>query len=126
MATVVSVPATGNPEIDGLLGGTRWSGGVVTYSFADSPSDYVANYGFGEPTDPSFSQIPATLQVAINYAVTLIAGYTNATIQFAGSDAADIMVAQSSVPDPHLGLTFQIPLSRKAVTSGSERPTTIS
>ena len=44
--------------------------------------------------------IPATLQVAINYAVTLIAGYTNATIQFAGSDAADIMVAQSSVPNP--------------------------
>jgi hypothetical protein len=100
LATVISVPATGNPEIDGLLGGTRWSGGVVTYSFADSPSDYGANYGFGEPTDPSFSQIPATLQVAINYAVTLIAGYTNATISFAGSDAADIMVAQSSVPNP--------------------------
>ena len=34
------------------------------------------------------------------YAVALIQGYTNATIQFAGSDGADIMVAQSPAANP--------------------------
>ena len=35
MASVVSVIATNNAEIDGLLGGTKWSG-TITYSFPTS------------------------------------------------------------------------------------------
>jgi serralysin len=97
LATAVSASATNNPEIDGLLGGTKWSG-TVTYSFPDSPSDYVAGYGQGETA--GFSQAPLVMQQAITYAVALIASYTNITIQFAGANSADIAVAQSPAANP--------------------------
>ena len=99
MATAVSASATNNPEIDGLLGGTKWSG-TITYSFPDSSSDYIAGYGDGEPVAAGFSQAPLAMQQAITYAVALISGYTNATIQFAGTNGADIAVAQSSAANP--------------------------
>jgi hypothetical protein len=99
LATAVSASATNNPEIDGLLGGTKWSG-TITYSFPDSSSDYVAGYGDGEPVAAGFSQAPLAMQQAITYAVALISGYTNAAIQFAGTNGADIAVAQSSAANP--------------------------
>ena len=40
------------------------------------------------------------MQAAINYAVGLILSYTNANIQYAGTDGADIMVAQSPAANP--------------------------
>ena len=90
---------TNNAEIDGLLGGTKWTG-TVTYSFPDSPSDYVANYSTNKEPVTGFSQAPAAEQQAINYAVALILSYTNASIQFAGTNGADIRVAQSSAANP--------------------------
>ena len=100
MATAVSVSATNNAEIDGLLSGSAWSG-TVTYSFPDSPSDYATNYfGNGEPTTTGFLSAPVQMQAAINYAIALIQGYTNASIQFAGTNGADIMVAQSPAANP--------------------------
>ena len=99
MASVVSVVATNNAEIDGLLGGTKWSG-TITYSFPTSPSYYAAGYGYGEADDPGFSPVSAALQSAVQYAIGLIASYTNANIVFAGSGSADIMVAQSPVANP--------------------------
>ena len=42
MATAVSVKATGNPEIDGLLSGSAWTG-TITYSFPASSSVYPAS-----------------------------------------------------------------------------------
>ena len=99
MATVVSVAATHNPEIDGLLYGTKWSG-TVTYGFPNSPDAYVAGYGSGEPLAPGFSQVPVAVQQAITYAVGLVMSYTNLNIQFAGANAADIAVAQSSAANP--------------------------
>ena len=100
MATATSVARTNNAEIDGLLGGTKWTG-TITYSFPDSPGDYSANYqGHGEPTTSGFSAAPFQMQQAIVYAIGLISSYTNATIQFAGADGADIMVAQSPAANP--------------------------
>lgn len=100
MATAVSVTRTINSEIDGLLGGTKWSG-TITYSFPDSPTDYSASYyGNGEPTTSGFAQAPYAMQLAINYAISLIAGYTNASIQFACSNGADIAIAQSPAANP--------------------------
>ena len=40
------------------------------------------------------------MQQAITYAIGLIASYTNATFQFAGTNSADIAVAQSSAANP--------------------------
>lgn len=98
MATARTATATGNPEIDGLLIGSKWTG-VLTYSFPDSSSDYIAGYGNGEPTT-SFAPVPAAIRQAIDYAVGLIAGYTTLSIQYAGTDGADVMVAQSSAANP--------------------------
>ena len=99
MATAVGVTQTNNPEIDGLLWGSKWSG-TISYSFPDSPSDYSASYGNGEPTALGFSSAPAAMQQAINYAFSLIAGYTNASFQYAGTNGADIAIAQSSAANP--------------------------
>ncbi|MCP3445724.1 FG-GAP-like repeat-containing protein [Bradyrhizobium sp. CCGUVB14] len=99
MATSVNVSATNNAEIDGLLAGSKWSG-TISYSFPDSPGDYVNPYagGSGEPTAIGFASAPSQMQAAINYAIALIQSYTNASIQYAGTNGADIMIAQSSLP----------------------------
>jgi hypothetical protein len=99
VATAVSVTRTNNPEIDGLLGGTKWTG-TVTYSFPDSPSDYLAGYSSSKEPTTGFSQAPAAEQAAINYAVGLILSYTNASIQYAGTNSANIQIAQSSAANP--------------------------
>ncbi|WFU18942.1 M10 family metallopeptidase C-terminal domain-containing protein [Bradyrhizobium sp. CB3481] len=100
MATAVGVTQTNNSEIDGLLGGTKWSG-TISYGFPDSPSDYPANYyGNGEPTTSGFASAPAAMQQAIIYAISLIAGYTNASFQYTGTNGADIAIAQSPAANP--------------------------
>jgi serralysin len=101
LATSVNVSATNNADIDGLLSGSKWSG-TITYSFPDSPSDYSSPYsgGSSEPTSAGFASAPSQMQAAINYAIGLILGYTNASIQYAGTNGADIMIAQSSKPNP--------------------------
>ena len=101
MATAVSVSATNNAEIDGLLSGYKWTG-TISYSFPDSPSDYSNPYygGSSEPTTSGFASAPTQMQAAITYAIGLILGYTNATIPFNGTGSADIMVAQSPSANP--------------------------
>ncbi|WP_247299456.1 M10 family metallopeptidase C-terminal domain-containing protein, partial [Bradyrhizobium sp. 87] len=101
MATAVTVSATNNAEIDGLLSGYKWTG-TITYSFPDAASDYANPYsgGDGEPTTSGFAPAPSQMQAAINYAIGLILGYTNANIQYAGTNGADIMVAQSPAANP--------------------------
>ncbi|MBH5403089.1 M10 family metallopeptidase C-terminal domain-containing protein, partial [Bradyrhizobium sp. CNPSo 4010] len=101
MATAVNVSATNNAEIDGLLSGVKWSG-TITYSFPDAPSDYSNPYygGSSEPTTSGFASAPSQIQTAINYAIGLILGYTNANIQYAGTNGSDIMVAQSPAANP--------------------------
>jgi serralysin len=99
LANAVTVSATNNADIDGLLSGAKWSG-TISYSFPDSPSDYVNPYvnGNSEPTSSGFASAPSQMQAAINYAIGLILGYTNASIQYVGTDSANIMIAQSSKP----------------------------
>jgi serralysin len=101
LATSVYVSATNNAEIDGLLSGYKWSG-AITYSFPDASSDYVNPYsgGYSEPTTSGFASVPSQIQAAINYAIGLILGYTNADIQYAGTNGADIMIAQSPAANP--------------------------
>jgi hypothetical protein len=99
LAVAVSVTRTNNAEIDGLLAGTKWTG-TITYSFPDSPSDYVAAYSSMKEPTTGFSQTPAAEQVAVTYAVSLILSYTNASIQYAGTNGADIQIARSSAANP--------------------------
>lgn len=99
MASVVNVTATGNPEIDGLLSGVKWTG-TVTFSFPDSPSDYEKNYGYGEPNAKGFQQISAAEQAAMFYAVSLVESYTLLDLSYAGTNSADIRIAMSSAANP--------------------------
>jgi serralysin len=101
LATTVSVSATNNADIDGMLAGVKWTG-TITYSFPDSPSDYPNPYtgGHNEPTTMGFAQAPSQMQSAINYAIGLILSYTNVNINYAGTNSADIMVAQSPAANP--------------------------
>ncbi|WP_439361155.1 M10 family metallopeptidase C-terminal domain-containing protein [Bradyrhizobium sp. DASA03007] len=101
MATAVTVTKTNNADIDGLLSGYKWSG-AISYSFPDSSSDYANPYtgGSSEPTTSGFASAPTQMQTAINYAIGLINGYTNANIQYAGTNGADIMIAQSPSANP--------------------------
>lgn len=101
LATAVTVTKTNNSEIDGLLSGYKWSG-AITYSFPDAPSDYANPYSGGnsETTRSGFASVPSQIQAAINYAMGLILGYTNADIQYAGTNGADLMIAQSSAANP--------------------------
>ncbi|WP_375313595.1 M10 family metallopeptidase C-terminal domain-containing protein [Bradyrhizobium sp. A5] len=101
MAISVSVSKTNNAEIDGLLSGVKWSG-TISYSFPDSPSDYINPYsgGSSEPTTSGFASAPSQMQSAINYAIGLILGYTNASFQYNGTGSADVMIAQSPSANP--------------------------
>jgi serralysin len=101
LATAVSVSATNNADIDGLLSGVKWSG-AISYSFPDAASDYTSPYsgGSSEPTTSGFASAPSAMQSAINYAIGLILSYTNATIQYNGTGSADIMIAQSPSANP--------------------------
>lgn len=101
MANAVNVSATNNADIDGMLSGYKWSG-TITYSFPDSPSDYPNPYSGGgsEPTTSGFASAPGQMQAAINYAIGLILSYTNADIRYAGTNSADIMIAQSPAANP--------------------------
>jgi len=100
LATAISFNATNNSGNRRPACWHPWSG-PITYSFPDSSGDYSADYfGNGEPTTPGFSAAPVQMQQAVTYAVALINSYTNANIQYAGTNGADIMVAQSPAANP--------------------------
>ena len=99
MATVGTVGATGNADIDGLLSGYRWNG-VLTYSFPDSAGDYGAGYGDGESTATGFAQVSAAQQAVMHSAFEMVAEYTNLAVEYAGTNSADIRIAQSSAANP--------------------------
>jgi serralysin len=101
MATATTVTKTGNPEIDGLLWGTKWTG-PLTYSFPDSSGDYRSPYSGTAYNEPTHGFTPASdgVQDAITHAAGLVSQYTNLSIQYAGNDYADIMVAHSSSANP--------------------------
>ncbi|MDR2213193.1 MAG: M10 family metallopeptidase C-terminal domain-containing protein [Pseudomonadales bacterium] len=100
MATAYTVNKTGNPEIDGLLSGTKWERLVtlVTYSFPDSSNLYSYPEEAKEPSI-GFAPAPSQFQTAIDYAVGLIMQYTNAVFLNVATAHADIMVAQTTLRD---------------------------
>jgi serralysin len=108
-ATTLSVGRTGNQDIDGLLYGSRWSG-QVTFSFPDSPSDYdrttfEQNYGFAGATLAQVQAVRYALLGGVPHgggnaglSGAGVAQFTNLAIADAGSNGADIRIAQSSLP----------------------------
>ena len=124
MATAVSQAATGNPYIDGVLSGVKWSG-TVTYSFPDSPSDYPGmGYGSGEPFN-DFKQVSARNRPPFTRSCSMIGNFTNLTISFAGTDGADIRLAHSDDANPTAYAYYPSNAANgMAATSGSATITT--
>jgi serralysin len=107
-----AVAASGNQDIDGILSGVRWADGFITYSDPNSTADY----GGGYPSPASlngFSQVSAQQMVAVHFGLNSaiftqpigaagfgVEGFTNLTIDYAGSGsgAGTIRVANSSDP----------------------------
>jgi hypothetical protein len=95
----VSVSATGNSEIDGLLEGVKWSGSSITYSFPSSASVYPAGYGAGE-SSAGFAPLSLQEQQVVTRIMAAVSGFTDLNITFAGTGAADIQLAHSSDANP--------------------------
>ena len=95
MAVAVTIGLTGNPEVDGLLSGDKWTG-LVTYSFP------TARYGDATSTKYSFAPVTTSQQhAAIDWALTEIQSFTNISLSNSGtSTSADIRFANSSVANP--------------------------
>lgn len=105
-----TVGATGIQNIDALLSGLKWSG-PITYSFPDSALDYEAGYmeagnGFAQI---SFSQMQAARYLLEGYSPyaggpRMVLGgieqFTNLVLTDAGSNGADVRIAQSLSADP--------------------------
>lgn len=107
--TTVAVAASGNQGIDGLLAGSRWADGFITYSFPDAAADYGAGY---PEALTNFQQINAAQQLAAHFALNTTAytqpaaalgfsieGFTNLGITFTTTDnAGTLRFANTSDP----------------------------
>ncbi|WP_306768074.1 DUF4214 domain-containing protein [Bradyrhizobium sp. MOS002] len=94
-----AVAATGNPDVDGLLSGYKWTGTTVTYSFPSSASVYPTGYGWSEPND-GFSPLSVTEQNLVKAIMGQVSALTNLNLVYAGTGSGDIQLAHSSDANP--------------------------
>jgi len=64
----LSVPATGDARIDGMLSGVKWNLVTATFSFPDEATDYEASYPGNAPNE-GFAQISAQQQALLRLAM---------------------------------------------------------
>ncbi|MGD9502765.1 MAG: M10 family metallopeptidase, partial [Methyloceanibacter sp.] len=78
MPATSSVTPTGNLYIDGVLNGTRWASGSLTFSFPSDASYYGSSYGIGQPTN-NFAAFNAEQQAATRTILQSYASVANLT-----------------------------------------------
>ncbi|WP_134724880.1 M10 family metallopeptidase [Paracoccus luteus] len=107
--TTVAVAASGIQGIDGLLAGTRWADGFITYSFPNSTADYQAGY---PEALSNFGMVNADQQRAAHFALNqatytqpaaasgfAVEAFTNLGIDWNATDSAGtIRLANTSNP----------------------------
>lgn len=117
--TTTGVPASGDQRIDGLLYGTRWSGGFISYTDPDSSADYQGGYSYDSNgnsvsvQNEAFGQFSSQQMIAAHFALNQATytqpvgaagfsaeAFTNLTIDYgtAGSGAGTIRLGNSSDP----------------------------
>ncbi len=109
-----SQAATTNQNINGVLSGSKWGGGTLTYSFPTAASQYESGYSetaiFGEAT--------AALKTATRFAMSLVSEYTNlVTQEVAPTTTADVRSAFSNSANP-TAYAISRRTARRAATSG--------
>lgn len=96
--------ATGDQNINGLLSGSRWGGGTVTYSFPTAANLYEGSYSYDNEPQNSFMSAPEAVRVATRAALNLVSQYTNLiTTEVAPTITADIRSAFSGDPSTAWG-----------------------
>src|SRR5215470_19264602 len=96
MATGSSiVGATGNQDVDGLLGGVKWNDNNVLFNFPSSAAYYPGDYGTVQAPDGTQVNFPAgfvavstSFQNMVRKALGEYAAVTNLTFAEVASDAA--------------------------------------
>lgn len=76
MTYAVNYPPTGDPAVDALLDGSKWSSGDLTYGFPATSASYGANYGDGEPNN-GFTPFNAVQQAAVRTVLADYASFAN-------------------------------------------------
>lgn len=124
--SVEAVVASGYWYIDGLLAGTRWSDGRISYSDPDSSFDYQPGYyyDFGIYDGLSvqlngFLPLSAQQQVAMHFALNealytqpagaagfSVEGFTNLAIDYAGSGTGSGSIRLANSYDPDTAYAF--------------------
>ena len=105
MPSTSTVSPTGNPSIDGVLAGTKWAVGSLTFSFPTDPALYGANYGAGEPLN-AFQAFTAVQQAAVrsvlqNYSAVANMKFTEVTES--ATQSGDLRYAESNAPSTAWG-----------------------
>jgi serralysin len=100
MTAVSTYHPTGNAYIDGVLSGTKWAVGTLTFSFPSQASYYGSGYGSGEPAK-AFEVLNAAQQTAARNAMSQYASVANIKFQEiaeTSSQHADLRFAESDMP----------------------------
>ena len=92
-ATSQTFSPSGNPDVDGLTGGQRWSTGNLFYSFPTSASAYSYD---GEP-DQCFQAVTLELKPALRKALSEFSQVANLTFTETTSNSADLRIAMTDL-----------------------------
>ncbi|NGO52225.1 M10 family metallopeptidase C-terminal domain-containing protein [Allomesorhizobium camelthorni] len=100
MPATATFALSGDPYIDGVLGGPKWAVNDLTFSFPSSASFYGAGYGDGEPTD-NFGSLNAAQQFAARATFNMISSVANLAFTEVAETStahADLRLAMSDAP----------------------------
>ena len=124
-STTAAVAATGNPIIDGVLIGTRWAGGSITYADTNAAGDYQAGYNSDQngngisAQNEAFSQFTDAQRLALHFALNVaqytqpagaagfsVEGFTNLNITYQGSGASNATIRAANSGDAATAYAF--------------------
>ena len=123
--TTAAVAASGDQRIDGLLIGSRWSDGLITYSDPNAAGDYQAGYSSDQDSDgfsaqnEGFSQLSAQQMVTVHFALNQfvytqpaagvgfsIEAFTNLAVDYAGTGLGTGTIRAANTSDAGTAYAF--------------------
>lgn len=100
MPATANYALTGNPYVDGLLGGVKWGVTSLTFSAPISASYYESNYGDGEP-NKGFESLNTTQKSALDSTLSTyasVSGLKFNKITETSTEHADLRFSMSDTP----------------------------
>ena len=96
-----------DPYITGLIGGSIWTGNVITYAFPTDPDDYT---GYPDDGQPSYMQaMPASFKTAAVYWMNQIATFTSLSFVPGNTASATLRWGWDAKPGDGTGANFAGP-----------------